>query len=389
MTKELFEQIVAALLPEMEETDARKALVESALYGSFVLHKIEWQGAAYPFTVNLINELINFGEAQPGQPAVTVLLTQLKAQVGLDRQEKLAALLAALSQPPAPKPAQTTGGQPIPRPLLKYLCNRSDQEKVISRAFRDHLPARRQRPIVCLIHGDVNENYIGFLERLKLRIFPKYLHLTPGQTITDKGMAPPARVSQSSDFWEALSPAFLGYGGGLPEEIKDAVMAHREPLMLKLHLDTEACKDSKEQLFKHLLEFWQAWPDLTDGRILINCVCLSYNRYPGAGLLDFTSRSRRKLNEQLKEWLTEKFNAEDYKQIIAVAVPELHAVSAQEVLAWTDDAEVKQACAISPDDVKKLFQRPELRNPEGKIPTEMLYPELAELLKGPVEPVKN
>jgi hypothetical protein len=40
MTKELFNQIVSALMPEMGDSDARRNLVGKALYGSPVLQKI-------------------------------------------------------------------------------------------------------------------------------------------------------------------------------------------------------------------------------------------------------------------------------------------------------------------------------------------------------------
>lgn len=46
LDKALFDQIVDLLLPDMGDPDDRKALVENALYGSPVLGRINWRGAA-------------------------------------------------------------------------------------------------------------------------------------------------------------------------------------------------------------------------------------------------------------------------------------------------------------------------------------------------------
>lgn len=69
MTKSLLEQIVAMLLPEMGDAKDRKALVESALHGSSALQKIEWDGAAHTFTIQLVNQLDQYGEISTGNLA--------------------------------------------------------------------------------------------------------------------------------------------------------------------------------------------------------------------------------------------------------------------------------------------------------------------------------
>ncbi|MFN8001954.1 MAG: TIR domain-containing protein [Acidobacteriota bacterium] len=100
MTKELFDQIVAALLPEMDDADARKALVQSALVGSPVLQKISWAGDQRTFTIRLVRVLDEFGEIKPGLSALTALLNEIKGQVGTGPQARIDQLLAQL-QPPA------------------------------------------------------------------------------------------------------------------------------------------------------------------------------------------------------------------------------------------------------------------------------------------------
>ncbi len=96
MTKALFDQILAVLLPEMGDANARKSLVEGALIGSPVLQQLEWGGAAYPFTVQLVLRLAQFGELTPGKPAIFAVLEDARKQVGYDRQARIDSLLDSL-----------------------------------------------------------------------------------------------------------------------------------------------------------------------------------------------------------------------------------------------------------------------------------------------------
>jgi hypothetical protein len=99
MRKDLFDNIVAALLPEMSDANERKALIEGALHGSPVLKKIQWDGPADAFTKRLARQLDEFGQIEPGKPAIVALLEEVKQQVGADRQERIDILLSQIMTP--------------------------------------------------------------------------------------------------------------------------------------------------------------------------------------------------------------------------------------------------------------------------------------------------
>jgi len=101
MDKPLFDRIVQQLLSEMDEPASRKALIESALYGSPILQKIQWDGAARPFSVRLVRQLDEYGEIAPKRSALIALLEEVKEQVGEDRQKQIDELISALQAPPA------------------------------------------------------------------------------------------------------------------------------------------------------------------------------------------------------------------------------------------------------------------------------------------------
>jgi hypothetical protein len=97
LTKDLFDQIVTVLQPEMGDADARRALIESALYGSPLLQKIQWGGPARPFTVRLVRELDQFGEIEPGKAAIIALLEETRKHVGAAHQARIDRLVDDLS----------------------------------------------------------------------------------------------------------------------------------------------------------------------------------------------------------------------------------------------------------------------------------------------------
>ena len=113
MDKHLFDRIVQALLPEMGDTDARRSLIDSALFGSPIPDRIDWDGAARPFTVRLVRLLYDYGELDPGRSALAALLEEVRQQVGTDRQTQIDALLTDLKASPptqsiTPPPTETS-----------------------------------------------------------------------------------------------------------------------------------------------------------------------------------------------------------------------------------------------------------------------------------------
>lgn len=129
MQKVLFDKIVAALLPEMDDASARKSLVEGALLGSPILRRIQWDGAADTFTKRLTRQLHEFGQVAPGKPAIVALLEEVKGQVGVDRQAQIDVLLAQLNTPSV-KPAsqekiQSATGQDFASSVTNHEKNTS------------------------------------------------------------------------------------------------------------------------------------------------------------------------------------------------------------------------------------------------------------------------
>lgn len=125
LTRDLLNRIVDALLPEMGDVGNRRALVESALYGCAVLQKIQWEGAARPFTIRLVRLLDQFGEVEPGRAAIVALLERVRQEVGADRQTEIDDLLAQLRASPT-TPASLENLRPVSIASQETMRPRSD-----------------------------------------------------------------------------------------------------------------------------------------------------------------------------------------------------------------------------------------------------------------------
>lgn len=119
LTKDLLDQIVAVLLPVMDDAQARKALVENALYGCPALQTIRWDGPAKSFTIQLTRLLDAFGEIEKGRPAIVAVLEEVRAEVGADRQARIDELLARLKTSTSPSTSPRVNSLPTPIEMEK------------------------------------------------------------------------------------------------------------------------------------------------------------------------------------------------------------------------------------------------------------------------------
>ena len=87
----------------MQEERDRHALLRLALGNDRVYGQIDFTGAAEPFTLNMIDILVQRGEITRGKQALWALLEVVTERVGFDQQQRITALqptIAGLSRRP-------------------------------------------------------------------------------------------------------------------------------------------------------------------------------------------------------------------------------------------------------------------------------------------------
>lgn len=290
--------------------------------------------------------------------------------------------LRAKPEPANDQPAVKTINRSKLRPLLPYLCNRSEQEFELSACLRRRQQEKSTRPIVCLIHGDEYESHGEFLERLRYKSLPKFLDLELRHMSVKEYpiQRPPRRASQAT-FWAILGEALLQDSSASQQEVWQHISRHEEPMMLSLHLLTEDFEECGETLIKSLIEFCNAWEDLPPGRAVIHCICLKYRRVGKVGLFDFKKKKLQRLNEQLRA-LVQRMEFSAYPNVTGIVLPELQAIARSDVESWSRSDLVREFCRLPEKEIRALFEREELCNEAGRIPMELLAEKLRQFVEG-------
>lgn len=150
-------EIINILLPNMDDENERKALVETALFGCDILHQITWHGPAFAFTSQLVRKLLTFGECESGKLAVVNLLEELRGFVGHDRQVKIDAMIGQIIREQSAPEGDTAGEpilaqEPITIPITKKLkddlyvfISYARPDERIAQHVEDYLKAARVR----------------------------------------------------------------------------------------------------------------------------------------------------------------------------------------------------------------------------------------------------
>src|SRR5262245_21228798 len=269
------------------------------------------------------------------------------------------------------------------RPLLPYLCDRSEQEAALGTALRLHRNNRPRRPIICVVHGDERESHGWFLERLRYRSLPRILEIESRQlSVKDYPLRPPRRADTPDVFWPGLGDTLLENPAASSDEILKFISNHEEPLMVSLDLLTEDFEGSLDNLLHAFIKFCHQWPDLPAERTVICCVCLKYQRFAGSGWLDFKKRKLRQLNATLRSSV-EAIDCSTHANVTGVVLPEVRAIPHGDVITWSRHDLVREFCQIEDWEIRELYDRKDLCNSDGHIEMEALAEELKKLMRKP------
>lgn len=96
MDRTLLFRIIELLTPYVQGQSERVALVQRALYGSSVVAQINYDGPTRMFATNLVTTLNIYGMID-GEPAIAILLRELRDQVGTDTRAEIDAIIAQIS----------------------------------------------------------------------------------------------------------------------------------------------------------------------------------------------------------------------------------------------------------------------------------------------------
>jgi hypothetical protein len=248
-------------------------------------------------------------------------------------------------------------------PPLPYLCDRDVQTEELRDALELHQKHRALRPMVCLIHGAENEAHSEFLDLLQHRKLPKLLNLDKVSIADCEWMPHPNILSKRESLWRNLGDQLIPGGASSAEEALNFISHYEQPLMICTRWKTESFERRGEKMIGDMLQFWNDWPDLPPGRVLINFVCIKYQFFGGKGLFHYFSRERKlhQLNEQLRGLMARlsepSLQAQTYPNLSAIVLSELQAITSDVAEAWTHNDEVEKFCCIHERQIRNLYKK--------------------------------
>jgi len=278
--------------------------------------------------------------------------------------------------------------------LLPYLCDRSEQEAELERALQYRKRNFERRPFVCIIHGDEYECHDMFRTRLRDISLPRLLNLGPASgSIEGIGLQwPPANVTILDDalklFHRNLSGEVVNNRDASSEELLKGLSHYTAPILVYSHLGVERWT-ARSELCGAYFKFWNEFPDLPPGRLVIACLLLTYKRTDKMGLFDKWRYT--KLNRRTRSFLADlDFTA--YGNLHGAVLPELCGIHEQEVENWIREGKnFRGLCQIhdrefcnvqgSVEAIRALYRRTEYLAFEGQIPMQLLAEELTRLLE--------
>lgn len=226
--------------------------------------------------------------------------------------------------------------------LLPYLPDRIPQEERLTEVFESVGSTGPEVPVFCLVRGGERECHDKFLERLQVRTLTSILGVDPDSD-EDPGVrlhylrwpsAPdrPARellrqlaalpLPRRSRQSPRISPT--------PEAVQAALVETQCPFLLATILATDSWRTGEtDEHVRAFARFWNDWPALAPGQILI--VCLAVECRTGADPGQSSEFSAR--NAAIAQCF-DAFRPEEFSRLRTRVLPPLDSIPLQPVKDW-------------------------------------------------------
>lgn len=267
--------------------------------------------------------------------------------------------------------------------FLPYLADRSEAEFRLKEAFKKCRQTKEGRPLICLIHGNEAEAHDRFLERLERVSIAKLLERNPAETTVKRySLKWPPNIATGANcseiLREYLSDVTSGVGStSIPQMNK--IMADLDaPVMIESLFFTEDWAYRGREITDAYLQFWNDWPAIHPGQLLIVCLCVKYRPPEQKGLLG--RMMSKDPNLEIRKYI-EALDSQRFDQQYCVSL-ELSAVQQQDVEEWAKTQDVSSICNVQMliEEIGTLFKKSELCTEAGHIRMQNLGRELKSLL---------
>ncbi|MGH8537781.1 MAG: TIR domain-containing protein [Gammaproteobacteria bacterium] len=267
-------------------------------------------------------------------------------------------------------------------PFLPDLCNRMEQETRFDEALRIHRETdRSRRPFVFFLHGTELERHEGFLTRVRERRIPRICALESKQlSVEERPLNRPPSEAFARDhvraFRSVVGMALLDNSNATDNDLLGYIAARASPLLLTSRFYSGDILRYKLDLLHGILRFWNGWPDIPSGCLVLHSISIKYEQSYTRGI----EATNRKLRSVLKANADQGGGHPDFPLVAGLALPELPSINRTDAEDWTHLPDVSRVASIEPMAIRDLFANSDLCNALRQIPMEYLHRELHILL---------
>jgi hypothetical protein len=271
--------------------------------------------------------------------------------------------------------------------LITWLFDRHHQTDAVKDAVRRAQVLGTPLPTICLLHGNEDECHDMFVARIVDYELEK-LNPSLGEAEHKVLSLPPNKPGSALDLHgylrARLGDKFVNNEAAPLAEINRCFANLRAPVVIHSWLSIERWGKDARSKVQDYLAFWNQWPDLTAGQLLVVFLCINV-RPPALGWLSSLLGGRdQDLDAALAEFSTLDGTGRraGWERIICTPLPALGPITRDQAMEWATDPEVQQCFAghYLPSAIGQIYDAQRA----DALPMAMLHQKLRAALQLPV-----
>jgi hypothetical protein len=262
--------------------------------------------------------------------------------------------------------------QPEPRgevlpAKLPYLCDRSQQSRLIRQRLQGHLASRGTRPLLLVVHGNADEAHRAFVERVEGHMLPEVLAQTGGRRESRFFYLPALDVDAATDFGAALRLE-------MSNKIPQAEFANDQELLaclrilrvrgvcVVLQVCASECRRDPAKILQTVVDYWRRVPDFPRDLLATCILCVKYDERPSLKHRLFKMAGRKTAASSMRlavESLAAALDREPHPE--TCVLPELKSITPRDVQEWLVDTRKSLPRHVPDAEVDRMFdEKPSL-----------------------------
>ena len=245
---------------------------------------------------------------------------------------------------------------------LPYLCDRSQQSRLMRQRLHGHISSRLTRPLFVVVHGNANEAHLAFVERVEGTMLPQLLAQPGGRRASSFYHLPALDVASSRDIGTdlriELSNKIQRPEFATDQEMLDCLRNLRtRAVCVVLELCASECRSDPAEALRAAMDYWRRLPDVPDNLFVTCILCVKYDER--ATLKDrwlkwtgrrITASAMRSAVDSLATSLSENPHPE------TCVLPELTSVTPRDVREWLVDTRDSLPRHVPEAELNSMFE---------------------------------